>query len=73
MVQIGVAVRLILKCLFPLNMVEILLLGQNSCIWDISFKIHEVLRSIPSAKSCSFIDFQGFEVFYFKNKIGTFH
>ena len=57
MVQIGIAVRLILKCLFPLNMVEILLLGQKSCIWDISFKIHEVLRSVPSAKSCSFIDF----------------
>ena len=38
---------------------KILLLGQKSCIWDITFKIYWVAKSIPAAKSQYFVDISG--------------
>ena len=34
----------------------ILLLGQKSLIWDITFKIYQLSRSIPAAKSQNFVN-----------------
>ena len=39
-------------------MVGAVLLGQKSCIWDM-FKMYEVSKSIPAAKSQIFIDISG--------------
>ena len=39
-------------------MIETLLLGQKSCIRDISFEMYEVSKSIP-AKSQNFVDISG--------------
>ena len=37
-------------------MVETLLLVQKSCIWDIMFRMYEVSKSIPAAKSQNFVN-----------------
>ena len=37
-------------------MVETLLLVQKSCIWDITFRMYEVSKSIPAAKCQNFVN-----------------
>ena len=56
-------------------MVGTLLLGLKSCIWDISFKMYDVSKSIPVAKSQNFVGkkptwvkFLEFDLFYLKRQ-----
>ena len=60
-------------------MIGRLLLGQNSCIWGISFKMYAVSKSIPVTKSQNFVNISGaqkpiwakfleFDFFYLKRQ-----
>ena len=40
-------------------MIGKLLIGQKSCIWEISFKMYEVSKSVPAAKSQNFVSIAG--------------